>query len=87
MVENYKKLAYLQIQLVIRGKKNGNKEKGKALIDNTTFAGAMRILKPDLENHVKFITRYPNFKEVDILSFCEFLTAIVLYEFIAMESS
>ena len=58
-----------------------------ALIDNTTFAGAMRILKPDLESHIRFINNYPNFKEIDVLSFCELLTAIVLYDIITMESS
>ncbi|MDP9081676.1 MAG: hypothetical protein M3O71_30050 [Bacteroidota bacterium] len=56
------------------------------LIDNTTFAGTIRVVQPNLKEHEQFYKKYPSFREIDVHSFCDFLTAIVLYNKIQIDA-
>ena len=59
----------------------------KALIDNTAFAGVMRLYSPRVEMHEKFLRNYPEHRAVDQRSLADFLTAVCLYETILLDSS
>jgi hypothetical protein len=62
-------------------------EETKAIIDNTSFAGVMRLYAPDLEAHRKFLKDFPSHKQVDELSLADFLTAICAFDTILLENS
>lgn len=59
----------------------------EALIDNSSFAGVMRCLAPELPMHQDFWEKYPEHREVDHISLAEFLTAICLFDFVVLDSS
>ena len=59
----------------------------KALMDNSAFAGVLRIYCPDVEMHDKFLRQYPEHREIDERSLADFLTAIVIYDRIYLDSS
>ena len=58
-----------------------------ALLDNSSFAGVMRLLVPDLEAHRTFLDRYPEHRAVDEVSLADFLTAICAFDNILLENS
>ncbi|NKB42671.1 MAG: hypothetical protein GKS03_00195 [Alphaproteobacteria bacterium] len=59
----------------------------KALIDNTSFAGVMRLVCPDMPIHKSFNGSYPEHRLVDAQSFADFLTALIIYDKILLDSS
>jgi hypothetical protein len=57
-----------------------------ALMDNSAFAGVMRLCCPDVAMHKIFLRNYPEHREIDEQSLADFLTAIVIYEGIVLDS-
>lgn len=60
---------------------------GRAVIDNTAFAGSMRLCEPELPEHKEFNRRWPSHRQIDERSVMEILTAIVLYDRLLLERS
>jgi hypothetical protein len=59
----------------------------KAVIDNTAFAGLMRLYAPELREHQEFNQRWPSHRQIDERSLLDILTAIVLYDWLLLERS
>jgi hypothetical protein len=59
----------------------------RALLDNSAFAGVMRLLKPTIEQHQRFLALYPEHRAVDQASLADFLSALCLYDDLVLESS
>jgi len=62
-------------------------EKTTAILDNSSFAGVMRLFAPYLKSHRVFLDKYPEHKLVDQVSLADFLTSICIYDDILLESS
>lgn len=68
----------------MRGIKSGT----KALLDNSSFAGAMRFYDPNIGLNQLFYSRYPyHEKNVDRISMGEFLMAICLFDGVVLDTS
>jgi hypothetical protein len=59
----------------------------KVLLDNSAFAGVMRLYSPDIEMHRMFLHNYPNHQLIDEHSLSDFLMALCIYEEIFLDSS
>ena len=56
------------------------------VLDNSAFAGVMRLYSPDREIHEVFLRNYPDHREIDERSLADFLTALCIYEVIFLDS-
>jgi hypothetical protein len=56
------------------------------LIDNSLFAGFMREYLPDLPQHKRFITKYPDHRLIDRESSAQFLNALALFDYLVIEA-
>jgi hypothetical protein len=59
----------------------------RALIDNTAFAGFMRLYEPEHPPHRDFNERFPWHRQIDERSMADILNAIVHYDLILLERS
>ena len=57
------------------------------VLDNSAFAGVMRLYSPEREVHRLFLRNYPDHREIDERSLADFLTALCVYDFIFLDSS
>jgi hypothetical protein len=60
--------------------------KSGCVLDNSAFAGVMRLYSPDREVHELFLRNYPDHREIDERSLADFLTALCIYEVIFLDS-
>lgn len=58
-----------------------------ALLDNSGFAGFMRLYLPEKETHLEFNSNFPEHKYIDYVSAAQLLTAICIYEQVWVEGS
>jgi hypothetical protein len=56
------------------------------VLDNSAFAGVMRLYSPEREVHALFLRNYPDHREIDERSLADFLTALCVYDFIFLDS-
>ena len=59
----------------------------KALLDNSAFAGVMRLYYPEHEMHRRFLKNYPDHLPIDEHSLADFLSCICTYDQLLIESS
>ena len=62
------------------------KPKSGCVLDNSAFAGVMRLYSPDREAHALFLRNYPDHLEIDERSLADFLTALCIYDSIFLDS-
>jgi hypothetical protein len=60
--------------------------KAGCVLDNSAFAGVMRLYSPDREVHELFLRNYPDHREIDERSLADFLTALCIYDVIYLDS-
>ncbi len=60
--------------------------KSGCVLDNSAFAGVMRLYSPDREVHELFLRNYPDHREIDERSLADFLTALCIYDVIFLDS-
>src|SRR5882724_10216203 len=59
----------------------------RVLLDNSSFAGVMRLYCPDIDMHRMFLRNYPDHRLIDETSLSDFLMALCVYDEIFLDSS